>query len=670
MRQMHQYMDRPEYLQHFRLDNPFIETCMPQYTHIGDVDVPLAAVFESRVQDFSLDVISPYTSHAIGIIKLSLEPSSARAPSSTLKFNVVMHDMIGFAEREGTDVHAQLFLPGISEEGGVTTTQMIKVFDEGPIRFESVHSMSVPMFGPANVSLRVAIFSKVSSMHLDKLLSWDDMQDHPPRPTKKRKSARIAESQFFTEEKYDVFSRVQILELAENGEYLPVEVIQTSDLDEGSFQLHQGLQRRILVNLTHSCGEALKWKELSNLRVGKIQLVDHVGKTPDLGSPTPEIPLNLVSKPVITANSNGTSTVTLIGQWDSSAHASLLLDRVTADKYKVQMSIFWDISSDKLAEPMTFSMNVRSQILSRSYIRSTSMFASLWQSVRIVHSMSGIFSISVRPRPVKRAGDLWRMSTNNDYIKGEERLTNWAPRGVSLIRDYIAARRRKQRLADIEAAKPVLAKITFPEKPDLEMLPAESQLVDAELTEHQQTLLHKFLNLWHLCNDPTISILGSANVEPPSNGISTPPPAPPTSPNLLATISLVHKNPEILKGGYLLTPSPDSTRWERRFVELRRPYLHMHSVPDGEEVCIIALRNSRVDHKPQIAKLLRRDGAHNRGRAGERDEEKVFAVYGTDNTWLFKARSEREKVEWIFKIDQSYFSNGGSSSVGSGSGSE
>jgi len=177
MRQMHQYIGRPDYLQHFRLDNPFIETCMPQYSHIGDAEVPLAAVFESRVQDFSLDVLSPYTFHIIGIIKLSLEPSSARAPSSTLKFNVVMHGMAGFAEREGTEVHAQLFLPGISQDGGVTTTQMISDFDEGPVRFESVHSMSVPMFGPKDLSLRVAIFAKVTSMHLDKLLSWDDMRD-------------------------------------------------------------------------------------------------------------------------------------------------------------------------------------------------------------------------------------------------------------------------------------------------------------------------------------------------------------------------------------------------------------------------------------------------------------------------------------------------------------
>lgn len=674
MRQMHQYIDRPEYLQHFQLDNPFMETCMPQYTHVGDVDVPLAAVFESRVQDFSLDVLSPYTSHAIGLIKLSLEPSSARAPSSTLKFNVVMHDLVGFAEREGTEVHAQLFLPGVSAEGGVTTTQMIKDFDEGPIRFESVHSMSVPMFGPTNVCLRVAIFAKVSSMHLDKLLSWDDMRDNVPKPKQKRKNARIAESQFYTEEKHDVFARVQIHELAENGEYLPVEVLQTSDLDKGSFQLHQGLQRRIVINLTHSSGEALPWEDVSGLRVGRVQLVDHVGKTPDLSSPSPDIPLKLISKPKVQQNANGTSNVTIIGQWDSSAHESLLLDRVTADKYKVQMSLTWDISSPKLADLMTFSMDIWGQILSRSYVRSTSMFASLWQTVRIVHATSGIFSVAVRPTPVKRAGDLWRMNTQNDFVKGEEGLTNWTPRGVSLIRDYIAAKKRKQRHAEIEAAQPLLSRIAFPKASapatNGDSPPVEEETIEPPLSDHDKDLLEKYLKLWKLCQDPITNILTPTNVEPPSSGAPPTQAEAPTSPHLLASITQVVKNPTILKGGYLLTPSADSSRWVRRFVELRRPYMHIHSVPDGEEVCVVSLRNSRVDHQPQIARLLRRDGgsmggANSRGRAQANDEDRVFAVYGTDNTWLFKARSEREKVEWIFKIDQSYFGGSGS---GSGNG--
>ena len=55
------------------------------------------------------------------------------------------------------------------------------------------------------------------------------------------------------------------------------------------------------------------------------------------------------------------------------------------------------------------------------------------------------------------------------------------------------------------------------------------------------------------------------------------------------------------------------------------------------------------------------------GGLSERLQAGVFAVYGTDNTWLFAARNEREKLDWIFRIDQSYFTGTTTSSaVGSG----
>ncbi|KAI5861247.1 kinesin heavy chain [Durotheca rogersii] len=768
MRQMHQYLDQPQYSQHFKLDNPFVENCMPEYSLVGEADVPLQAVFESRVQDFALDVLSPHTYHAIGIIKLSLEPSSARAPSSTLKYNVVMHDMVGFAEREGTDVHAQLFIPGVSES--VTTTQMIKDFDEGPIRFDSVHSMSVPLFGPRGVNLRIAIFAKVSTMHLDKLLSWDEMRDSTPGDENKARGARINEAQFYTEEKHDLLARLQILELNESGKYVPVEVTQTSELDTGTFQLHQGLQRRVEINLTHSSGDMLPWEDISSIRIGRIELVDHAGKNPDMGSPAPDISLRLSAKPSLRRNANGTRSMKITGQWDSSLHDSLLLDRTTADKYKVQMTLSWDITADNLAEPMKFSTNIYCQILGRSFVRQTSMLSSLFQHVRIVHSSTAIFTLKMRPAPIKRVGDLWRMNSQHDYVKGEENLRNWAPRGVSLVGDYIVARKKKRRTAEIAAAQLFLKKIGLPEpksKPTDDEDPSDDDvfaspkahdddqdsinalLIDTpetsrpstpkllepdedgeaeqlleqpeqpteqprgpEYSEHETLVLKKSLKLWLRYPDPLTRILGPANTAPPENGIA---PESTTPPRLLSTVIRVPKNPNVLKGGYLLVPSNDSSKWVKRFVELRRPYLHIHNVNDGDEVAIVSLRNSRVDSQPEILALLNGhedeqnisspplaigdgtgDGAgdfrpsHRRTTSGrtissiwsgsprpsgpslgglsERLQAGVFAVYGTDNTWLFAARNEREKRDWIFRIDQSYFSGNGSA-TGSGAAS-
>jgi len=766
MRQMYQYLDQPEYARHLSLDNPFVEMCMPQFTLVGEADVPLRAVFESRVQDFTLDVFSPHTSHAIGIIKLALEPSSARAPTNMLKFNVVMHEMIGFAEREGTEVHAQLFIPGISEEDGITTTQMIKDFDEGPIRFESVHSMSVPLFAPPETTLRVAIFARVSVMHLDKLLSWDDMRDAVPASQSKPKGARINESQFFTEEKHDLLSRVQILELNEEGNYMPVEVAQTSELDTGTFHLHQGLQRRIAINLTHSSGDALPWDDVTSMRVGKIQLLDSAGKTPDMSSASPDLPLKLSSKPVFRTNANGTRSITMIGQWDSSLHNSLLLDRVTADKYRVQMTVSWEISSEKLAEPMKFSMNVCCQILSRSFVRQTSVLSALWQSIRIVHCSTCIFTLQMRPAPIKRVGDLWRMSSQHDYVKGEENLASWTPRGVSLVADYIGSRKKRQTMSDIAVTQNFLRKIGFrdandgangteeAEEDDLppplpmsdrdsiaELLndtpegsegpsppasppaseddtlkpfdhdqPSPTPVPGHEYTEEQTALLNRCLKLWLCYPDPMLKILSPANTDPPANGV-TAADSPPPTPEFIATVIRVPKNPTVLKGGYLLVPSSDATRWIKRFVELRRPYMHVHNVTDGEEVAIVSLRNCRVDSQPGILGLLNGGGDYSNGQDGgdglngggtyrpghrrtasgrlistiwtgtglgggggggmqklsERLQQGVFAVYGTDNTWLFAAKSEREKMDWITKIDMSFLAT--SSAGGSGTAS-
>ena len=57
MHQMSNLLSRgPEMQQHFRPENPFEDDCMPDYTRVGDADIPLAAVFECRLQYFTIDL--------------------------------------------------------------------------------------------------------------------------------------------------------------------------------------------------------------------------------------------------------------------------------------------------------------------------------------------------------------------------------------------------------------------------------------------------------------------------------------------------------------------------------------------------------------------------------------------------------------------------------------
>jgi kinesin family protein 1 len=553
------------------------------------------------------------------------------------------------------------------------------------------------MFGPTDLTLRISIFAKVTAVHLDKLLSFDNLRDQQQT----QKVARIAETHFFNEEKHDVFARVQVLELSESGEYLPVEVVKTGDMDPGTFQLHQGLQRRFVINLTHSCGGVLPWTDIKDLRVGNVKLLDQSGRVVDENSLQESIYLKPVLDPVTRNSANGTTQVILVGQWDSSLHNSLLIDRITSDKYKLSLALSWSIHSPKLGatQPLAFTLDIHALILSRSYLRQPSMLSALFGHVKIVKSVPAIFSISVRPTPVKRVGDLWRMNSQGEYVKGEEGLRGWAPRGVSLVKDFVAGKGRRARRTEVESAKAVMrsedlrvvprvsAVAELNDDNDLESnaevehadatnadaahsngdAPEDAQVkgvaqesngdstiqtaVEAAPLPEEQ-LVGKILKLWTITPDPISNLLRLTNTEPPTDGASDP--NRDTAPRLIASISLVPKNPTVLKSGLLYLPSSDSTRWIRRHVELRKPYLHIFSVPDGEEVGVVQLRNSRVDHMPVIAQLMK--PAKDEGRGDGTDgRDKVWAVYGTENTWLFRGRSEKEKCEWIFAVDQAYF---------------
>jgi kinesin family member 1 len=691
MRQIHQYIDRPEYIQHFRLQNPFSEFFIPQFSFLGDGTVPLTAVFDMKVQDFAVEIISPYTQGVLGVLRLSLEPSSAHGPTSTIKFNVVVHDIVGFAEREGTHVHAQLYVAGASDDNGITTTQTVSDFDEGPIRFESVHSLSIRQQDSRDSMLKVAVYAQLTSMHLDKLISWDEIRCSADAPSQQQNLHRLPESEYHSEERHDVFARVQILELSENGQYLPVEVVQSSALDAGVYQLHQGVQRRISITLTHSLSESLPWEDLTALRVGEVHLIDSSGKIADLDSQTPDILLKQIQEPMIKDNADGTSNITIVGQWDSSLHNSQLLDRATFEKHKIQVALRWNVISSRVHDPVVFSLEQQLQILPRSYTRPQSILKSFWNQTRVTHSTDRIFCVTVRPVSAKRAADLWRMDTQHDYVNGEELLANWAPRRVSLVRDFIASRKRQRWLAEVEAAKSALASRHLSVDGGLNARAS----FPSPLEPRQEKLLRKFVGLWakqsHHISD---TILMNSNLSPDqsrnvphlqlpydpdtsTSSHSSPSKRPLVRPRFIATVTSIPKNPTSLKSGYLLMPSEtqnsrfQSMQWVRRFVDLRPPYLHIHSVPGGDAINAINLAHARIDHEPDFKRLLGGDQDHSDspssgGERGSRAHStgltNVFAVYGEHNTFLFAARTETQKVDWILKIDQSYFS--GSSAEG------
>ncbi|CAJ0838054.1 16829_t:CDS:2, partial [Entrophospora sp. SA101] len=79
---------------------------------------------------------------------------------------------------------------------------------------------------------------------------------------------RRSDEELVAEEKHDLVAWVQVCELAPTGEYVPVQVLSQNTLDPGAFFLRQGLQRRIILTLTHNSGRQFPWSKIPKMEIG------------------------------------------------------------------------------------------------------------------------------------------------------------------------------------------------------------------------------------------------------------------------------------------------------------------------------------------------------------------------------------------------------------------
>jgi kinesin family protein 1 len=388
-------------------------------------------------------------------------------------------------------------------------------------------------------------------------------------------------------------------------------------------------------------------------------LLDASGKVSDVDSNQADVILSMVSPAEIRTSSEGTTKVKITCQWESSAHHSVLLDRPQLDKNRVQLTLKWQVESPRVTHPLKFNFDFSVQTRPRTWFRQASLLGQLFYNQRVVRSTASNYCVTLKPSSAKRVGDLWRMDTTGEYISGQEMLSSWAPRGVSLIRDFMELRKQQRRTAEIESARGYLSlgALSPPVRP--------TDIDDRPLDEKQTTLLQKYLDLWQTSPSAGEIMLLQADVDSPrrssartsagsdqsktsadDNAEDQPVP-------LAAVVERHLKSPTVLKAGWLLCPDAAGKHWIRTYVELRRPYLHLFS-KDGDEVNAINLTNSRIDADPQIAQLLQRPNLR----------MEVWAVYATNKAWLFACRNDTERGEWIWAVDRSYVER----SVGGGSG--
>ena len=494
MRNLTSFIDRPTYAQHFSEDEPFYDTPAPEYSFVGNSLISLAPLTRQLSSAATVPIFCRFTSEAIGSCRIELKitkavlshkyagssVSSTRSsspvpspltPGSKLVFFVVVDSVKGLSHHDFSAIHLQVRLSSFAGPQSATEevypSSIIDLDAGSPSDLKFRRSFSLVATSKVLTHLRqgyapVEFYAHLRPTYLERMERWDEMRDqkhvHRRSPSPRATplpSMRRSETEFVTEQLHDVVAWLQICELSPSGSYCAVPVISRSHLDPGYFSLHQGLQRRVVLSLMCNSGRQLPWNELTRIRMGNVRLLDDKGRIHEPSS-KPLVTLPLLQEQPVEYRADGTGYLTAQAVWDSSVHDCVLLNKITNPHHRVLVQLDFTVAVEVCVDPVHFSMDAAITIGTRD-AGPPSRILTFIGSTKVLPKMTTVFTVRLTPPLTRSPKDLWRIDTAEKYVRGEETLGSWRPRGISVVEDYTKLVTMEQRAADVQATRVILA---------------------------------------------------------------------------------------------------------------------------------------------------------------------------------------------------------------------
>ncbi|KAF8164906.1 kinesin-like protein [Crassisporium funariophilum] len=672
MRNLTTYIDRPSYTQHFSSDEPFFDSPPPEYSFIGNALISLATLSRRLSSTSTVPIFCRYTAEAIGSCRVEIKivnvvlsskylngsSPSTRSPSpvpgtvppgSKLSFFLTIDSVKGLSPHDFSGVHLQVRLSSFvgSSVAAEEVFPSVALDMDGSSLSELKFRRTFSIVTTTKVlnHLRhgyapIEFFAALKPTYLERLERWDEMREvkqfvrpNPTFPAPQCRPAtlppmRRSETDFVVEQVHDVVAWLQICELGPDGSYVPVPVISQGSLDPGVFSLHQGLQRRILISLSSNSGQQLPWQEFTKVRIGNVRLLDAKGRVHDSTSKA-SVTLPLLKEQVLEFKPDGSGALSGEALWDSSVHDSVLLNRVTASNQRILLQLAWSIAVEICSDPVQFSMDVAVAMQTRD-ASPPSKILTFFGSNKILSKTSTLFNVRLSPPLTRSAKDLWRLDTSEKYVRGEETLGVWKPRGISVVEDYIRLITTERRAADVQVIRVILA--ASPPRP----IPMDT------LAWRADDLLRRSVDLWQKQFGHRGKIVLSQDPTDPEEHVSSKQATDAGSFDGLKLISetkVIPRSDGATKKGHLMILTDASQDiWERRWFVLKRPYLHIFAHSNElEETGIISLAGVNVESDPHKESLLGKPFS--------------FTLFTSSNSHALAAPNIKELQAWTIKLD-------------------
>ncbi|KAI4457166.1 kinesin-related [Holotrichia oblita] len=505
--------------------------------------------------------------------------------------------------------------------------------------------------------------------------------------------------------KVDVLVWFEICELAPSGEYVPSVVEHSDDLPcRGLFLLHQGIQRRIRITIVHDQAAEIRWKDVRELVVGRIRNTPESEEDEDNDNSV--LSLGLFPGEYLEIPGDDRTMFRFEAAWDSSLHNSSLLNRVTSPGEQIFMTISAYLELENCGRPAIITKDLSMVIYGRDARTAPRtlkhLFSGNYRNAE-ANRLSGVYELLLRRASEAGSPGVQRrqrrvLDTSSTYVRGEENLHGWRPRGDSLIFDHQWELEKLTRLEEVERVRHTLLlrerlgldrtnnksylEYTKSEKEVCNMVAKNNNINvhsnndSCEYSERERDLLNKCIRLIQgkgkesvnvkdnevaspsedvtemstsmissmvsggsieLCSPERAALPGECAPFPPTPA-SPPGPRDPELVLYVPDMEEIRISPVVARKGYLNVLEHKTHGWKKRWVSVRRPYVFIfRDEKDPVERALINLATAQVEYSEDQLAMVRLPN--------------TFSVVSKHRGYLLQTLHEKEVHDWLYAIN-------------------
>jgi kinesin family protein 1 len=137
--------------------------------------------------------------------------------------------------------------------------------------------------------------------------------------------------------------------------------------------------------------------------------------------------------------------------WDTSLHSSILLNRVTPSGEHVYVTLSAYLDLEKCSQPTIITKDISVVMCSRDARTPRSLKQLLTRGYKNAEAnrLTGVYEAVLRRNAESGARRRRVVDTRSNYVRGEENLSGWNPRGDSLLWEHQWALERMLRLESV-----------------------------------------------------------------------------------------------------------------------------------------------------------------------------------------------------------------------------